>query len=82
MNSIDEWNDKVIIAIDNGREIRTEVFDFHGYKPGSNIRYSRVCEYERYIEALKGQGCKIGCWSPEYWWRVKDGVLAGKIKLN
>ena len=36
----------------------------------------------RCIEAIRGQGCKCGCWDLEGWQRVKHNVRNGKTQLT
>ena len=62
-------NDKVVIAWYSSWDGQPfdQVFGFKGLKPGSPARAARVSEYERIIEALKGQGCQVHVWDLEWW---------------
>ena len=68
-------NDAVIVAwYDPHTNQRTHVkFDFYGLKAGSGARAARVDEYERFKEALRGQGCKVGVWTLGDWARGYGG---------
>jgi hypothetical protein len=46
---------------------RHELFDFHRLEPGSSYRAARAAEFDRYLEALRGQGCTVHVWDLEWW---------------
>lgn len=76
---MDKLNDKNVIAYYNpDGQPRTVMFDFQGLPPGSGMRCARVAEYDRLIEALKGQGCDVHVWGIHYWQRVRESFWAGK----
>jgi hypothetical protein len=61
-------NDKVIVGYyDYNDNPQTVLFDFKGAEPGSQERKNLVDPYERFVEALKGQGCEVHVWGVEYW---------------
>ena len=72
-----DLNDKYIIAYwsPHTNKVTTSVFDFRGLKPGSPARAARCAEFDRFIEALEGQGCKVGFWHIESWGLVQNKVF-------
>jgi len=63
-------NDKVFIChYDQVGEPFYVLFSFGQLPAGSAARGARVAEYERMVEALKGQGCDVHVFDPEYWAR-------------
>lgn len=74
-------NDQVIIAYyDLNNEPRHYRFDFKGLKAGSDARWARWYEYDRQIEALKGQGCDVHVWDLHNWVRYREPFLNRKIR--
>lgn len=57
----------------------THVWDFHRLPLGSGARAARVAEYERFKEALTGQGCQVHTWDPGYFQRYRDAFWSGKL---
>ena len=78
---MDRHNDKLIVAwysADTGAPHHL-VFDFYGYRPGTAIRAARSGEYDRLVEALKGQGCQVHAWSLEHWNRgYRENFYSGR----
>lgn len=66
-------DDRVIVAwySEDGTP-RTQVWDFLRLPLGSAWRCARVAEYERFKEALKGQGCELHVWHIHDWWRYRQ----------
>lgn len=74
-------NDKVIVAFyTTAGDPFHDVFSFGNLKPGSPARAARCAEYDRKIEALKGQGCQVHVWSPEYWPRYRQAFYNCKLR--
>ena len=73
-------NDKVIIAhYDLAGLPHKELFSFGNLPAGSGARGARCSEYDRKIEALKGQGCQVHCWDTQYWPMYADAFFTGKL---
>ncbi len=76
--------DRVIIAYYSGPEADAsyQVFNFKGLSPGSAARGARCAEYDRLIEALKGQGCDVHVWDIATWPKYKRAFMSGRLRRN
>lgn len=70
----------VIAHYDLDGEPHHKVFDFKRLKPGSDARVARCREYERIVEALKGQGCVVKIWPIEYWSKYRKAFYNGYFR--
>ena len=85
MYNVPALDDRVFIASYSGGEEPVPsytIFDFEGLRPGSAARAARCLEYDRIIEALKGQGCDVHVWEPKAWAMYKEAFFAGRLLRN
>ena len=80
---IESHNDKVVIAYyDFEGKPQNYLFSFYDLPRGSAVRAARCNEYNRQVEALKGQGLQVHCWDLYTWQRYRKGFLNGKLRKN
>jgi hypothetical protein len=84
MYCVPPLDDRVVIAHYSGPEAdaQFQIFDFKQLAPGGGARAARVMEFDRTIEALKGQGCDVHTWDINRWHQYKDAFLAGRLLRN
>lgn len=73
-------DDRMVIAWYGHNGPAHSIFDFKRFRPGTDRRLSRVMEYDRQVEALKGQGCEVFTWSPHRWAGRRQAFYAGKFR--
>jgi hypothetical protein len=74
-------DDRIVLAYYDGLgSPQYQIFDFNKLKPGSGARSAKVSEYERFKEALVGQGCEIFVWDIVYWQRMQIPFFTGKFR--
>ena len=57
-----------------------QIFDFRRTRPGSNERSDLVSQYERYKEALEGQGCEVFVWDILHWGSKRVPFFTGQYR--
>jgi len=73
-------DDRVVVAYYGETGPDAYIFDFCRLPVGSEARGARVREYERLLEALKGQGCQVCVWEIERWQGYRNAFYSGKFK--
>lgn len=72
-------DDRSVVAwYDLKGEPNSEFFDFKKTRPGSNERCALVAEQDRFVEALKGQGCQVHVYDIYVWPNVSEAFYTGK----
>lgn len=72
-------DDRTVVAwYDLKGEPNSEFFNFYNWLPGSNMRASYAAEQERFVEALKGQGCQVHVYDIYVWPNVSEAFYTGK----
>ena len=78
-----QYGDWVMVAyVDLTGQPQNYRFSFEGLPLGSGIRGAKVAEYDRQIEALKGQGCKVGVFHPDSWARGYGRLFFRKAGIS
>lgn len=73
-------DDRVVVAYYGDQGPHHYTFDFCRTPVGSEARGAKVREYERQLEALKGQGCQVHVWEIERWQGYRAPFYSGKFK--
>lgn len=82
LNPDPQWelrhNDKVMLVTGNPHtgQIHKQVWSFYNLRIGSPERQNRTAEFNRYVEALKGQGVQVHVVSILDWWRFDSAFPA------
>jgi peptidoglycan/xylan/chitin deacetylase (PgdA/CDA1 family) len=73
-------DDRVVVAYYGSQGPHHIIYDFCRAPVGSPERGDRVRQYERFIEALKGQGCQVFVWDITRWAGYKKVFYSGRLK--
>jgi len=74
-------DDRVVLAYyDHLGSPQYRIFDFRRTRPGSNERADLVSQYERFKEALVGQGCEVFVWGIQHWGTKRVPFFTGKFR--
>lgn len=74
-------DDRIVLAYYDGLgSPQYQIFDFRRTRLGSNERADLVSQFERFKEAMEGQGCECFVWDIGHWQHKRVPFFTGKYR--